>query len=120
MKRILVVDDDAISAMFIATFLEEEGFDVKYAVKAADALIITKEFKPEVLITDWRLKDKISGIELAETISMSVGDSINFFVIFITGMTGEALSPLRNKFPDSPILVKPFDEDDLLKLVKVQ
>jgi two-component system, cell cycle response regulator len=66
--NILVVDDDPITVTLVSTWLRREG---KYVIRTAtDGLMAQKlalDFKPHVVITDWRMPN-VDGTELCKAL----------------------------------------------------
>ncbi|MBN1600451.1 MAG: response regulator [Chitinispirillaceae bacterium] len=65
--RILIVDDETVSAECIAFLLKRNGSVVEIADNGKKALELTENLKPDVIIMDIRLPD-MDGYELAELI----------------------------------------------------
>ena len=63
MDTILVVDDDVHIAEVIALFLEEEGLVVLTAGDGQEALMIAREERPRLVLTDVMMP-RMDGIEL--------------------------------------------------------
>lgn len=53
--RVLVVDDEDMVRSSLRLFLEDEGFDVRVAPSAEDALVLLREEPVDVAIVDIRL-----------------------------------------------------------------
>ena len=67
-KRVLVVDDDeAVVEMFTEQLTRQGLFDVKTARTGYDAGILTEQFRPDVLLLDFKLPD-INGNIVCRTI----------------------------------------------------
>ena len=57
-KKVLVVDDDENIIDMFVDMLERDGrFEVRTAQSGFDAGLITREFRPEVLVLDYKLPD---------------------------------------------------------------
>jgi CheY-like chemotaxis protein len=61
--RALVVDDHPVNQELLSFVLEEEGFEVRTAPCAEEALTLADQFQPDVLILDVQLPG-MSGLEL--------------------------------------------------------
>ncbi len=81
--RVLVVDDEVTCARILATFLTEEGYEVKMALSGTEALQIGEEFVPDVLVSDWMLKDRLHGIDVAQAFRAR---NPRMEIIFFTGL----------------------------------
>lgn len=67
-RRILVVDDDpAIIEMFRDLLEPDDRFEVRTAVSGYDAGILTEDFRPDVILLDFKLPD-INGTTVCRTI----------------------------------------------------
>jgi two-component system cell cycle response regulator DivK len=71
--RVLVVDDHPINTELCVFLLQEEGFDIRTATDADEALGILREFAPDVMLIDLRLPG-MDGLSLTE---MLRGDPAN-------------------------------------------
>jgi len=67
-KRILVVDDDeAIVEMFVELLQRDGRFEVKTARSGYDAGVATHEFRPDLMILDYKLPD-VNGNVVCRTV----------------------------------------------------
>lgn len=114
MARILVVDDDRNCAAFLRLFLTDEGHEVRSAVSGKDAMEAAAVLKPNLLITDWLLKDGTDGLALARSLRKENAD---LRIIFITGMPERELQAKTRNFGDALIFEKPLDLDRMLPMV---
>ncbi|BAN50738.1 response regulator [Metapseudomonas resinovorans] len=62
-KKVLIVDDEEILAANFQTYLEMLGCEVRTAASGAIALEKVVEFKPELVVLDYRLPD-MTGFEV--------------------------------------------------------
>ena len=115
MEKILVVDDEHICSYFLGRALEQEGFEVKTATRGDEAVEIARAFRPDILITDWMLRDVYNGLEVAKLVHELNAD---LKIIFITGMAAEALRENAEGVPIIEIMEKPVDIEDLLRVVR--
>jgi PleD family two-component response regulator len=67
MRRVLVVDDHAPSAEMVAEILTLEGYEVRIAHSAGQAMDVALQFSPHVAILDIGLPDE-DGFEVARNI----------------------------------------------------
>lgn len=108
--KILIVDDEHLSAMVMDIFLRERGYDVRVASTAEEALRIAETFTPDLLLTDHLLGDGLSGTELAQTLGQR-NASLETFVL--TGLPPEDVEPYAKGLERLRIFVKPVDLDIL-------
>jgi DNA-binding response OmpR family regulator len=62
-KSILIVDDDPMNMQLVRVLLADEGYDLRSAVNAEDAMNVLTAFKPGLILMDIQLPGK-SGLEL--------------------------------------------------------
>jgi DNA-binding NtrC family response regulator len=80
-RKLLVVEDDAITRWNVSDFLREQGFDVEQIPDGTRALERCKEGKFDLILTDFRLPG-IDGLKLLQRVR-SVSPSTP--VIIMTG-----------------------------------
>ena len=114
--KVLVVDVEPVCVTFLSMALEAEGCSVRTANNAGDAVRIASEFDPDILITEWMLKDNQDGIGIAKALRAS---RPNLKVIFITGMAIELVEPGARQVSGSMIEIKPVDLDQILAKIRV-
>jgi len=84
-KRVLVVDDDqAIVDMFVELLERDGRFEVRTAGSGYEAGIQTHEFRPDIMILDYKLPD-INGNVVCKTIRANPGFE-HMKVILISGV----------------------------------
>ena len=107
--RVLVVDDEAIIVMLIKTFLKNGGCEVVgTATCLQDALEKARSLPIDVALLDINLAGKMS-YPVAEVLQ-----SRNLPFAFVTGYsTAKLPSGLRT----TPMLTKPFQQDQLFKIL---
>jgi DNA-binding response OmpR family regulator len=115
MKKVLVIDDEPVCALFLGSALKQEGYDVQVATRADEAILLGNSFHPDFLITDWMLKDAKDGIDVARTLRV---ETPGMRIIFITGMSQEMLKKQAHDLEIQAIVVKPIDIDELVALMK--
>jgi DNA-binding response OmpR family regulator len=115
MAKILVVDDEAICGFFLGSSLEQEGHVVKTVTSAHQAIETASQFNPEILISDWMLKNTIDGVGLARVM---LNGNPNLKVIFITGMDSDSLRKRAADLTYVGVIEKPLDLDEILKIVE--
>ena len=63
--RILVVDDEPRYGTQLAEILRRDGHEVETAEDIVGALTTAQQFRPNVLLVDWMLKDRDTGLDPA-------------------------------------------------------
>jgi excisionase family DNA binding protein len=115
-RKALVVDDDESLVDLISDVLEADGrFEVRSANNGFDAGMLTKEYRPDVIILDVMLPD-INGKEVCQRVrSDSTMDDVK--IICISGMVEQdRISDLKAAGAND-FLQKPFEVDMLLARV---
>ena len=107
-EKILVVEDEAITALDLKFILMGLGYDVVDVVdNGQDAIDSSKELSPDLVIMDIKLKGEINGIVAAEEIS-----KFNIPIIFASANTDEGT---KEKVLENSSFVgfipKPFGEE---------
>lgn len=116
-KRVLVVDDDqAIIDMFV-DLLELDGrFEVRTATSGYDAGMLTQEFRPDVLILDYKLPD-INGNVVCKTIRSNPTFE-HMKIILISGVADpEEVQELLRAGADD-FIRKPFQIDTVINRIE--
>ncbi len=86
MIKVLIVEDEIITAMHLRMDLQGMGYEVcSFAATGQKAIEIAEKEKPDVIIMDIKLQGEMNGIETAKEISSRFG----IHSIFISGFTYE-------------------------------
>ena len=84
-RRVLIVDDDRDTREMYSESLRADGFELRTASNAADALRTARAFRPSVVVTDLRLKG-VDGVELTRRLRAD-NCTEEIRVIMLTGAT---------------------------------
>lgn len=112
-KRIIIVEDQPIVALDFQTFLQNNGFTNSiFFAAGSKALENIDEVTPDLAILDVKLKDQVTGINIAEKLH-----KLGVPYIFVSAFSNQenykkviALNPAR-------IFHKPVDHKSLLNAV---
>jgi CheY-like chemotaxis protein len=106
--RILIIEDEPVIALDIATTIERHGHSVVgIAMTRREAVAIAREQRPGLVLADIQLADQSSGLDAVQEIL----SEIEVPVIFITAYPERLLTGER---PEPTFLItKPFDSDTL-------
>lgn len=107
-RSALLVEDNPAVADLAAGYLEELGYYVKYCSNAKDALVALSLADYQLLLSDIILGGPMDGFALA---SAARREKADLPVLLITGYPTEA----ARSQGDFPVLMKPFQFDDLAK-----
>lgn len=114
-QRILLVEDDAITARYVRNCLRSAGFpSPAVATTAEQALSLACVDPPDVVLMDIALPGAMDGIEAAGVIRERTGAQ----VLFLTACDEEALRRRATAVGASDYLVKPFLERELCAAVE--
>ncbi len=113
-RRVLVVDDDQAIRGFVAEVLMDEGYDVKTAENGNEALSVSREWQPDLIVLDlmmpvmdgwtFRARQRQEGT-LAD-------------VPVVVTSAANNLRAHRDRLEPCVLLPKPFELDDLLGAVQ--
>lgn len=78
-RRVLVVEDEALLRSLLEANLASKGFEVRVAADAMSANSIVKTFDPDVLVVDIDLGEGLNGLELVSALGRQ--DSTRGYVI---------------------------------------
>lgn len=80
-RRVLAVDDEAVSLTLVARLLTEHGFEVHTATRAVDAIAKVEEIDPDLVLVDVDLGPGPDGMQLARRIAVSNPSTV---IVFLT------------------------------------
>lgn len=113
-KRVLVVEDDKSSSIFLSLILKSSGYEVVGTAKTGnDALKMGLKYKPDVICMDIDLGNQSSydGISTARAMQ----DQITFDLIYISGTTDEhKLDRAQQLTGYAAFINKPFKKMDIV------
>lgn len=113
--RVLVVDDSPTTCLFVASTLEQAGFEVEVALKGREGLARIMRYQPYCLVLDVMLPD-ISGYAVCRQVQQSIlKNSIHIILISAKNAPLDqryGLSQGANRY-----LAKPFTAGELVQAV---
>jgi DNA-binding response OmpR family regulator len=107
---ILLIDDEPVILESLARDLECNNYSVSKAAKGEEALLMLREFKFELIITDLVMPG-IGGMEVLRNVKNESPDS-GVFILTGYGDMDSAIEALRLGADD--YLVKPCDPDEMM------
>lgn len=84
--KILIAEDDPVSAKILAHLLLQQGNWVKIASNGKQALRMIHQEEFQALLTDWHMED-MDGVTLAKTIRHKLKNH-NLIIVMVTGDPG--------------------------------
>ena len=114
-KRVLIVEDEIVSAMSLDLAIRVWGCQVVGMVTSGeDAIRIAETEKPDVVLMDVCLQGDLDGLEAAREI---IG-RLKIPVIFMTGFDDEDTIRAARELKPLAFLAKPFDPNRLAELLE--
>ena len=114
-EPILIVDDNATNMKLVRILLASEGYDVRTAADAEEALNVLKEFYPRLILMDVQLPG-IDGLELTRRLKSDPATQD----IMILGLTAYAMKGDKERIIAAGCdgyIPKPIDTRTLPELV---
>ena len=103
--KILIAEDEAISALSMQRALTRSGYKVCELVASGEEAVDTaKREKPDLAIMDVFLNGSVNGIEAA----MEIRSGSDIPIVFITGYEEEKIIERIKSVTSSTFLIKPF------------
>ncbi len=116
MDKILIVEDESLVVMDLTLSLGKLGYEVVgSASNYQDAITLTKEKKPSLILMDICLNGDIDGIETAKEINRFY----NIPIIYLTALSGSSELERALKTNPSAYLIKPFSTQSLKAAIEI-
>ena len=115
-RRILIVEDDRVSAMLLRRVLELRGYAVDHASNGKEALELFRQVGHRAVITDWMMPE-MDGVELCRKLRAEQGQYVYVIVLTAKTQREERLEAFEAGVDD--FLTKPLDRDDLMTRLQV-
>ena len=112
-KRILVVDDEARLAHLVRGYLEQDGYEVATAGNGREALLISREFGPDLIILDLMMPE-MDGWEFMRHLRREQDTP----VIMLTARVDENDRIAGLEMGADDYLAKPFSPRELMARVR--
>src|SRR5207253_8281978 len=108
--RVLVVEDDATTALFVKGVLGQLGYEVTgVASTGAEGIKYAESGQPHVIILDISLAGGMTGIQAGDWIRQN----LDIPIIFVTAHSDEATLRQAQAVEPYGFVLKPFDKNDL-------
>ena len=118
--EVLIVDDDDYFRRILLLHLDARGYDTVQAADGEQAVALTLERRPDVVLLDILMPKRDGWDALAEI--RATPEVANTPVVMISGVPGADRDPRADTLKPDAFLVKPFGPltliDTLSKLVK--
>jgi len=113
--HILLVEDDMALAELISWHFEKQGFKVTQTPDGEEALLLTAERRPDIILLDWMIEN-LSGVEVCRRLRRE-SDTSNIPIIMMSAR-GEEEDRVRGlDIGADDYLTKPFSPRELIARV---
>lgn len=110
LPRILIVEDEAITALELTRILQRWGFEVVGDVaNGKNALKMAQELKPDLIIMDINLKGQMDGVDTA----IAISKIYDVPIIFLTAHGNQATIRKAQAVKPVHYIIKPYRENEL-------
>jgi two-component system, cell cycle sensor histidine kinase and response regulator CckA len=116
-ETVLVVEDEMILREMARDFLFECGYKILEAGSGREALQVWAEHRSEIdlLLTDMKMPEGVSGMELAEKM---LAEQPALRVVFTSGYSDDIVSPEMLARTNAQFLPKPYSCTELTQIVR--
>jgi len=115
-SRILIVEDEAIVARDIRVQLQELGYDpLPHTGSGEQAIVLAREFRPDLVLMDIELSGAMSGIQAAQAIRKE----LFIPVVYLTAFADDETVAATRKTEPFGYILKPFSQRDLRTAIEV-
>jgi len=116
LKKILVVENEAIISLRLQKMLTEIGYDaVGIAYSGEEALEKARSLRPDLILMDIMIPGKFDGIRVAEMVK----SEFNIPVIFLTAFSEDRIIERAKKVTPYGYVLKPFQDGELKATIEV-
>lgn len=115
-NKILIVDDDRVCLIILEKTLLNAGYAVAKAESGRQAIIIAKEWHPNLIIMDIMMP----GMDGGETAEALERDPVTkeIPIMFLTSLLTKKEVPKWKSLLSRSFIAKPFNADDLLDKIE--
>jgi len=114
--RILIADDDDLSADILANTLTEAGHQVTLARNGREALGLMRSGLYRLVVSDWEMPE-MTGIELCRNIRQRFASGYVYIILLTTRRGTQNIVEGLNAGADE-FITKPFEPDELIVRVR--
>ncbi|HVL38121.1 MAG TPA: diguanylate cyclase [Fimbriimonadaceae bacterium] len=114
--KILIVEDDPVSALLLRRVLEGRGFEVERAENGSQAMEMVQERHHRVVISDWMMPE-MDGVTLCRQFRQMQGAYVYMILLSAKSQRDDRLAAFEAGVDD--FLTKPLDREELFARLKV-
>lgn len=116
MKRLIIVDDEAIITMQLGMRLRSMGYDVVGTASSAEASVrMANDLNPNLILMDIVMPGNIDGINAAEIIK----DEMDIPIIFLTAYTDDEYIERAKNVEPFGYIVKPYSDNEVKANIEI-
>ena len=113
-QKIMLVEDEAITALDIKHMLEINGYEVSAVITTGrEAVEKVDEIKPDLILMDIMLMDELDGIQANEKIIKK----INVPIVYLTASSDPSTINRADKSKHYGYIIKPVNRKDLFSII---
>ena len=118
--KIMIIDDDELTAMTYAKFLEKERFESQTVTNPLKAMKEIETNKPDIIFMDIRMP-YADGYEIAEAIYKTYGKENSPDIVFMTGALKETEATYEQEaLEKGSILLKPLKPEQMNNVIDIK
>ncbi len=114
--RLLLAEDNVAMTELLRWTFEKEGFEVVHTPSGEEALLLSVEASPDLVVLDWMLEE-LSGIEVCRRLRRSP-ESANLPIIMLTARGEEADRVRGLETGADDYVTKPFSPPELVARIR--
>ena len=109
----LVVDDEPDAAQSLTLYMEQAGYDVRYALSGEAAMAALDLYQPLCVLLDFQMPG-MDGLDLAKRIKQRFGDDV--VLVAVTGMDASSARVAETFTVVDHYFSKPIPMDKLARI----
>lgn len=114
-KRLFIVDDETAIVEILKPHFERKGFVVLVCSSGEEAITLSLEAKPDLMLLDYKLAGLMTGLDVLRRLKE---DNISTKVIFSTGRLEDDVKKEAQELGVKVFLIKPVLMDALDKVIQ--
>lgn len=116
MARILIVDDEPKNLDLLDAHLDGSGHDVQMAVNGEEAIRLTREWQPDIMLLDVMMP-KLSGFEVCQELRADPATA-NVGILMVTALDQRTDIDRAVEVGTDDFVTRPINKTELLLRVK--
>jgi len=113
--KVLIVEDDSTSQLYLERILSKAGYDVVAAVDGAEAFRIAQKEQFDALVTDWMMPN-VDGIQLIKSMRTKIKPTPP--IMMITALSSKEAYDYALDSGADDFIGKPFDSVEVVSRLK--